>query len=267
MTVRLVAFDVDGTLVGPDLSISPGVQSAVAAMRNAGILGCLVTGRMYRSSLPFARELRFETPLICYQGAAIIDPVTDEVLHHVALPNEIVRELIGVAETDRMHLQLYRNDEYYCEARNRFSDYYARLSMAEPVIVPSLREAFAYTPATKAIVVADAPEATRYVDRLSRHFDGRAYVTRSLPAFVEVLDCSVDKGAALEFVAKRVGVAMEDTLAIGDSWNDAPLLRAAGFAVAMGSAPPELAALADARVADLAHDGVAEALEAFVLSK
>ncbi|MBV9027458.1 MAG: HAD family phosphatase, partial [Candidatus Eremiobacteraeota bacterium] len=77
----------------------------------------------------------------------------------------------------------------------------------------------------------------------------------------------VDKGAALEFVAARLGIAMEDTVAIGDSWNDAPLLRAAGFAIAMGSAPPELQSLADACVGDLDHEGVAEALKAFVLPK
>lgn len=267
MTARLVAFDVDGTLVGRDLSISPETKSAVAAMRDAGIAGCLVTGRMYRSSLPFARELRLDAPLICYQGAAIIDPATDEILHHEALSNGLVRQLIDLTEADSVHLQLYRNDEYYCETRNRFSDYYARLSMAEPVIVSSLREAFAYTPATKAIVVADAPDAASYSERLSRHFDGSAYVTRSLPEFVEILAPGVDKGAALAFVAARLGVVMEETVAIGDSWNDAPLLRAAGFAVAMGSAPPELKALADACVGDLAHEGVAEALKAFVLRK
>ena len=92
---RLVAFDVDGTLVGRDLAISNGVREAVARMRQAGITGCLVTGRMYRATLPFARELAFDAPLICYQGAAIIDPTTDELLAHSALENDIVRELIA----------------------------------------------------------------------------------------------------------------------------------------------------------------------------
>jgi Cof subfamily protein (haloacid dehalogenase superfamily) len=263
--LKLVAFDVDGTLVGRDLTISQRVRDAIAQMRAAGITGCLVTGRMYRATLPFARELHLDAPMICYQGAAIIDPATDEVLDHVALGNDIVRDLIGIAERDRMQLQLYRNDEYYCEARNRFSDLYASLSMTEPVIVPSLREAFWYSPATKAVIVADAPDAERYAEMLLQRFAGKAYVTRSLPEFVEVLDPAVDKGAALRFVAARLGVAMEDTFAIGDSWNDAPLLAAAGFAVAMGSAPPGLRAIADACVADVAHDGVAEALETYVL--
>ena len=262
---RLVAFDVDGTLVGRDLKISPRVRDAVARMRDAGVAGCLVTGRMYRSTLPFVRELHFDAPVICYQGAAIIDPTTDDVLDHIALSNEVVRELIAGAEAQRLHLQLYRNDEYYCETRNKYSELYASLAMTEPVIVPSLREAFAYSPATKAVIVAEAAVAERYAKTLSEQMDGRAYVTRSLPEFVEVLDPAVDKGAALRFVASRLGIPMDETLAIGDSWNDAPLLRAAGFGVAMGSAPPELREIADAAVGDLAADGVAEALEAYVL--
>jgi Cof subfamily protein (haloacid dehalogenase superfamily) len=263
---RLVAFDVDGTLVGRDLTISAGVRSAVARMQKAGATGCLVTGRMYRASVPFARELGFDAPLICYQGAAIIDPATDDVLAHTALANELVLELVALAETDRMHLQLYRNDEYYCETRNRFSELYASLAMTQPVIVPSLREAFAYSPATKAVIVADEPIAARYAEKLRGVFDGRANVTRSLPEFVEVLDPSVDKGVALRFVAARLGIGIDETIAIGDSWNDAPLLQAAGLAIAMGSSPPELREIADSVVGDIAHDGVAEAIDKYVLA-
>lgn len=234
-------------------------------MQQAGIAGCLVTGRMYRATVPFARELAFDAPLICYQGAAIIDPASDDVLAHQALANDVVLELIALAERDGMHLQLYRNDEYYCETRNQYSELYASLSMTQPVIVPSLREAFAYSPATKGIVIAEAPVAAEYARRLAETLKGRANVTRSLPEFVEVFDPSVDKGSALRFVARHLGIAIEETTAIGDSWNDAPLLEAAGFSVAMGSAPPELKEICDRVVGDVAHDGVAEAIDKYVL--
>ncbi len=261
-----MAFDVDGTLVGPDLAISDRVRGAILRMQQAGINGCLVTGRMYRATLPFARELQFDAPIICYQGAAVIDPSSDEVLHHLVVENDVVHDLIEHAEADRVHLQLYRNDEYYCEQRNRFSDMYAVLALTEPVIVPSLRETFAYSGATKAVIIADALDAERYQAKLETLLDGRAYITRSLPEFVEILHPKVDKGDALQLVAQRIGVPMDDVVAIGDSWNDAPLLRAAGFGIAMGSSPPELRTLAKAIVADVAHDGVAEAIERYVLA-
>ena len=265
VTPKLVAFDVDGTLVGRNLTISARVRDAISAMQAAGIAGCLVTGRMYRATLPFARDLRFDAPIVCYQGAAVIDPASDQILHHLVLANDVVDDLIAAAERDRVHLQLYRNDEYYCEERNRFSDFYASLAMSQPVVVPSLREAFAYSGATKAVIVADAPEASAYADKLRVALGDRAYVTRSLPEFVETINPNVDKGDALRIVADRLGASMEEVVAIGDSWNDAPLLRAAGFGIAMGSAPQELRAVAQAVVGDVAHDGVAEAIERYVL--
>lgn len=262
--IRLLALDLDGTLVGRDLVVRERVRDEIARSRAAGIEGCVVTGRMYRAALPFARALTLDAPLICYQGAAIIDPQTDEALFDLPLSNATALEIAAMARRDGMHVQLYRNDNYYCERRNRFSDLYAHLSRVEPIIVPSLREAFETSDATKAVIVADADVAERYAAIVSEHVKGRAYVTRSYPEFIEILNPAVDKGQALEFVAARMAIPLESVLAIGDSWNDEPLLRAAGIGVAMGNAPDAVKAVADAVVADVAHDGVAEALERYV---
>lgn len=264
--IRLVALDVDGTLVGRDNVIRARVRSEIERVHAAGVAACLVTGRMYQSALPFARDLQMNAPIICYQGAAIVDPTTDVVLFDMPLPNAEVLDVVRLARADGVHLQLYRNDNYYCEARNRFSDLYAQISGVEPVIVPSLAETFATSDATKAVVISDAMVAERYAGRVKERLGDRAYVTRSYPEFVEIVSPLVDKGQALEFVAARLGICMDDVMAIGDSWNDEPLLRAARVSVAMGSAPLELRSIADAVVGDAEHDGVAEALERYVLS-
>jgi Cof subfamily protein (haloacid dehalogenase superfamily) len=263
---KLVAFDLDGTLIGRDLVLRPRVREAIERMQDAGIAGCIVTGRMYRAAVTYARELRFDAPIVCYQGAAIVDPQSDTVLRDIPIGVDTVSAVIDVVQRDRMHLQLYRNDEYYCEHRNRFSDLYASISGAEPVVVPSLREAFAYSPATKAVVVDDPDRAAEYAEHIREVLGERVYATRSYPEFVEILNPSVDKGDALRFVAARLGIEMSEVAAIGDSWNDAPLLKSAGFGIAMGSAPKELVDLAHAVVADVSGDGVAEAIDRYVLA-
>ncbi|HEV3153426.1 MAG TPA: Cof-type HAD-IIB family hydrolase [Candidatus Baltobacteraceae bacterium] len=263
---RLVAFDLDGTLLGADKILTPRVLAAISRMRSRAIEGCVVTGRMYQAALPFVRQLHFTAPVVCYQGAAVIDPETDDVLLDTPLPNAEALELLAYAQENKLHIQLYANDRYYTQERNPFSELYANVSGVEPVIVPSLRAQFDTWDATKGVIIADPGVIFSHLAPVKRLFGDRAYVTRSMPYFLEVMDAKVDKGKALEIVANRLQIPISEVLAIGDSWNDAPLLKAAGFGVAMGSAPPELLDVADAVVADVTNDGVAEAIERFVLA-
>jgi Cof subfamily protein (haloacid dehalogenase superfamily) len=264
---NLVAFDLDGTLLGEELLLRPRVLSAIERMRERGVQGCIVTGRMYRAALPFVRQLRFTAPVVCYQGAAVIDPQTDDVLQDVPLANAKALELTAYAKGNGLHIQLYANDRYYCEERNRYSDLYAKISGVEPIVVPSLERQFETWDATKVVIIAEPEVAAQHLPRVQALCGDEAYVTRSIAWFIEVMNSKVNKGKSLEIVARYLDVPMDRVLAIGDSWNDAPLLKAAGFGVAMGSAPSELRAVADAVVADVESDGVAEAVERFVLSE
>lgn len=263
---KLVAFDLDGTLLGEELLLRPRVRSAIKAMRARGIEGCIVTGRMYRAALPFVRELEFSAPVVCYQGAAVIDPQTDDVLQDIPLRNEQALAVEAYARECGLHVQLYANDQYYCEDFNRYAELYARISGVAPIIVPSLRTRFEDSDSTKAVIIAEPERVLEELPRVAKLLGPAAYVTRSVAYFLEVMNSQVNKGRSLELVARTMGIALDEVLAIGDSWNDAPLLAVAGFGVAMGSAPPELRDVADAVVADVANDGVAEALERFVLA-
>ena len=266
MKPKLVAFDLDGTLLGEELLLRPRVVSAIKAMHEDGVQGCIVTGRMYRAALPFVRQLEFTAPVVCYQGAAVIDPQTDDVLQDVPLPNAQALKVEQYARENGLHIQLYANDRYYCEDRNQYVSLYAKISGVEPVIVPSLRRQFETWDATKAVIIAEPETILQQLPIVKTLLGDRAYVTRSIAYFLEVMNSKVNKGRSLEVVVRYLGIPLTEVMAIGDSWNDAPLLQAAGFGVAMGSAPPELREVADAVVADVAHDGVAEALERFVLA-
>ncbi len=263
---QLVAFDLDGTLLGEELLLRPRVRAAIAEMQRRGVQGCIVTGRMYRAALPFVQQLGFAAPVVCYQGAVVIDPQSQRVLLDVPLPNVLARKVATYALERRLHVQLYTGDRYYCQQRTRYAALYANVSGVEPVVVPSLLTQFRTAASTKAVIVAEPEVIAEQLAPVKRLCGDGAYVTRSIAYFLEVLDSKVNKGVALEKVARHMGIGLDRVMAIGDSWNDAPLLETAGFGVAMGSAPPELREIASAVVADVANDGVAEALERFVLA-
>jgi Cof subfamily protein (haloacid dehalogenase superfamily) len=264
--VGLVALDLDGTVFGRDLVVSDRVRSAVAATRERGIPVTLVTGRMFVATLPYARLLGIRGPVVCYQGAAIYDADSGALLRETPVAHDDALRIADRARGDGRHVQLYHDDKFYCEQRNRFADLYARLSGVEPIVVPSLAREFDGRASTKCNVITDAADAATYETVVRETGGPSTYVTRSMPEFIEVMNARVDKGKALGVVAQHWGVAMDAVLAIGDSYNDVPLLDAAGFGVAMGSAPDSVKARADAVVGDVAHDGVAEALERFVLA-
>jgi Cof subfamily protein (haloacid dehalogenase superfamily) len=263
--IRLVALDLDGTLVGSDLTIRPRVREAIARARERGVAVTIVTGRMFAAARPYARELGIDGALVCYQGAAIYDATTGATLELTPVRQDVTREVLAWAHARGIHAQCYADDRLYLEQINRFSKIYTDLARVEPTLVPSLREAFADKPTIKIVLVDDAERATQHLEALRPLLGDRAYLTRSHVDFVEILDPGVNKGVALAFVAERYGATLAETLAVGDAWNDLPLLDAAGIGVAMGSGPPELLARADAVVGDVAHDGVAEAIERYVL--
>jgi Cof subfamily protein (haloacid dehalogenase superfamily) len=264
--IRFVALDLDGTLIGADLTLRPRVRAAVAAALARGVAVTIVTGRMFAATKPYAQALGINAPIVCYQGAGIFDVANGTTIRQIPVRPDVTREVLDWAHERGVHAQCYADDTLYLEAINRFSERYTALARVEPVVVPSLRAAFADRPTIKIVLVDDPGPSEAHLRDLRALLGDRAYLTRSNPDFVEVIDPHVDKGEALRFVAGRLRIPLDETLAVGDAWNDVPLLDAAAIGVAMGSAPPELLSRADAVVADVAHDGVAEALERYVLA-
>jgi Cof subfamily protein (haloacid dehalogenase superfamily) len=262
---KLVALDLDGTLLSSGNELRETVVEAVLRASASGVVVTIVTGRIFAGTAPFARRLGITAPVVCYQGAALFDPQSGAILTETPLANATALRVYDALRPLGYHVQMYAGDRFYCEERNRFSELYARLAGVEPIVVPSLRETFAGRDTTKLNVVTDIARTPACYELAREVCGADAYVTRSNPEFVEVMSPLVSKGVALGAVAARLGIPLDRVLAVGDSFNDLPLLAAAGFSVAMGSAPQALVAAADAVVADWAHDGVKEAIERFVL--
>jgi Cof subfamily protein (haloacid dehalogenase superfamily) len=264
--IRLIALDIDGTLVGPSGEITPRVRERIAQAKARGAETTLVTGRMFAAAKPFAETLGITGPVVCYQGAAIFEVGSGAILRQTPVHQDVTRQVLDWADAHHVHAQCYANDVLYVQQINEFSKRYTDLAKVEPVVVKSLRASFADQPTTKIVLVDDPGPANEHLAALEPLLGKRAYLTRSHPDFVEVLSPDVNKGEALAFVAAKYGATLAETMAVGDAWNDVPLISAAGIGVAMGSGPPELFARADAVVGDVEHDGVAEAIEKYVLT-
>ncbi len=257
---RVVALDIDGTIVGPDLLLSPRLRSAVAATQAAGATVLIATGRILGSALGFARDLKTNGPLVCCQGAVTADPSTGEVTRHARMDPNMAREALEMLKGASGQVIMLLNDQFYVEEPSEWSDGYA-VRMKQPLhVVDSMEDVSDEGPTL--LLAVDEPEATGVrAERLARHFGDRALVTHSLPHFCEVASPDAGKLKALTAVLDGLGVTPEQVVAFGDGVGDAEMLGWAGLGIAVGDAHPDARTSADTLIPGPDADGVAQALE------
>jgi Cof subfamily protein (haloacid dehalogenase superfamily) len=266
MNIKLIACDLDGTLLGEDLALSPRLREAVRRAQAQGIQATLATGRAYPAALRFCRELSLTAPLICYQGAQVRAP-DGAMLHETTLSRRYLPEVIALSQDQGWELAVYAGDEIYQTTQLYSDDYYARWFSLPLHRVDDLLAAL---PAAPVKFIAIAPDQTT-ADQIERELGGlaagRYQVTRSHAWFVEGLGQGVSKGDALARVAAQLGLRREEVMAIGDSGNDRAMVEWAGLGVAMGNASPDVVAVANVVAPSLAEDGAAWAIERFALNR
>lgn len=272
---RLVALDLDGTCLDLHQRLHPRTRDAVRRVVAGGTVVVVATGRMFRSALPWAAELRTTTPLICYQGAVVRAlpaegaPLRDgvpqgELLFEDPVPADVALAALRLARRGGWHRQAYRDDRLLCEEDRPEAHLYARIAQVQIDFVDDLEPLLAGGTTKVVCVVDDAAGAQACQDALTAGLDGRARVTRSLPPFVEVTNPVASKGRALRRLCQRMGWSLDDSLAVGDAPNDGDMLDACTYAVAVEGAPEEVVARADALCAAPEDGGVADVLEALL---
>ena len=267
-TYRLIVSDIDGTLIGADSVISRNNVSALRRVNNPAVRVVLCTGRTLVAARRFVDRLGLDGYHIFSDGALVRNPETRHDLYLAPLDPALLAEMTAYARQHNLFLEYFTPTEYLVETESEY------LSMRSFFGIQSRRVDFNALPEDSPVIkgglISDAVSAAG-VDAFLAHFKGRLDYTYAMtPAFPDVrffnlVAPGVSKGCALRELAAYLEIPLAATLAIGDADNDISLFQAAGLAVAMGNAPAAVRRAADHVTDDVNHDGVAAAVEKFVL--
>ena len=221
---------------------------------------------MFRSVRPYLERAGLEEPVVCYQGAVVAEPATGRFLRHVPIELDLAREAIAAVQERGFALNCYVDDDLYVTAENPGARSYADFQHIPLNIVGPLLD-WLDRPPTKLVVVDDPATLDRLRPELTAQFDGRLFIAKSLPFFLELASPEVSKGTGMAFVAERLGFTAEAAVGFGDGENDLELLEWAGYAVAVENGDEQVKALADWVVPGPREEGVALVIEALLDSR
>jgi Cof subfamily protein (haloacid dehalogenase superfamily) len=233
--IRLVAIDLDGTLLNDSKQVSEQTMMAVAGLGERGVRVVIATARPPRSVRQIYHQLGLDTLQINYNGALIWDEPRGEAMFHRPMAGALVRELIGVAR------QTYADTLVSCEVMDRwYTDRHDPQYTTEtgrlfkPDVICGVDEMCDQT-ITKLMFLGH-PELMTALEPVLVPFGDRVTVVRADSDLIQVMDRRVSKGVALTKIAEHYGIDTRQVMAIGDAPNDVGMLKAAGVAIAMDNA-------------------------------
>jgi len=264
--IRLVAFDLDQTLIGDDLIISEHTRQVIDAAQVRGVIVALVTGRGPKVSAHFARQLGLVAPVVCYQGGMVYDFICDMVLFELRLPVELLPSIVSAMQDRDWNLHFEEAGHIYLPRISHHPPiFYELIRVTEWSRLDDLLHDLPAVPHKFIVTLNHPQDRARVVAEMEAVFAGRINVIPSHPYLVEGLPAGVDKGCGLAWLANYYHIPADQVLAVGDNDNDVPMLQWAGLGVAVGNASPMARAAADWIAPSVAEDGAAVALEKYIL--
>ena len=274
--IKLIALDLDGTLLNSDKALTPRSRNALKAASERGIEIVPATGRFYRGIPAAVRELPFVRYAITINGAQVLDAKTDETIYSADIPTDEAIAFFQYLDTLPVIYDCYIDGWAYMTAsmRERVSEYHMlpfQIQMMRELRtpVPELKahlRAGHYRPQKMQLFAADPSFRDKLLKALTEKYPQFA-VSTSLPNNIEINSRDADKGRALLALAEKLGIRQEQTMAFGDGLNDLAMLRAAGTGVAMANGHADVIAAADRVAGDCDADGAAKVIEELFASE
>lgn len=266
--IRLVAIDLDGTLLHDDMTISPYSQEIISRVTEKGIRVVVATGRMWHSAKAKVDELDLPNmPVICYTGSWIKMSKTGESLLEEGLDTEICEKVLALGRKENWNITSFCEDDIYMDRPNGTEIKYKKYRAKEPIFIG---EAFYHPtkPQTR-IVLSEENEKVREEMRqkLENEFGNLVDIVHPGDDFLDIHKKGVSKATAISFLCQKWNIQKEEIIAFGNTENDVPLLKFAGISYAVANAEPIAKEAATYVCLSNEEDGVAKILETLLQSK
>jgi Cof subfamily protein (haloacid dehalogenase superfamily) len=261
MAYKLVAIDLDDTLLTNEGVIIPRVKRAIRKAAEKGVYVVLSTGRTKRGAQKYYDELMLDTLLISSGGAEVHNTGGAVVFTRPVDP-ALTRELLAWAYKNEIHAQVYIDGEFVYRKKNKFTEYYEILNGYPGTLMPNILAREIVTP--KVLYAVDENKITDVSMQVRKRFPMLS-IKRSNLMYLDFSHPDVSKGTALAFVADYYHVDSKETIAIGDTEIDIPMIEYAGLGVAVANANAEVKKAADIVCASNQEGGVADVIQKFIL--
>ena len=266
--MKLIALDIDGTLLNDDRVITPKTKKALTKVREAGHNVVIASGRDYAGTTVFADELDFDKYgglLSNFNGARITNYRTGEMIANHTLDLDLTKDIISYADEIGMDFIIYYDGKVYTNDMDTYYlDYTAKLNDMEIVHNPNLIDEIDFKPNN--ILMSKDPEVIGELSKLMH--DKFGHVTtqvRSTPWYYEIMPKDISKGTSLYDIADFYDIDHADIIAFGDEMNDYSMIEMAGVGVAMANATDDLKKIADYITLSNNDDGIADYIYKFIL--
>ena len=267
--IRLVAIDLDGTLLSPDKTISPANKQALLDAEAAGVHVVICTGRPLSGVRPIFEEIGFKSNhsySVINNGCTTVKSSDWSVISYDALSEEDLVYLDQLTQEIHPQLSLFDLNRYIILNRkpSEIAKMDASIVSAVPVSL-ALEEILEAQPIFQGMFIDQKEQIDVFQETYEEVLAQRFHTIRSQPILFEILPKGINKATGLKALAEYLGIPKQEVMAIGDENNDIEMIEYAGLGVAMGNAPAAIKALADVTTTSNEEDGVATAIMRYVL--
>jgi Cof subfamily protein (haloacid dehalogenase superfamily) len=272
----------DGTLLGPDHTISKRNKEAILEAQSRGIEVVIATGRSYSEAYYPLTDAGLKVPFICLNGAEVRKN-DGELLSATYLAESEIDQIVSILEEQKIDYQLFIGKTVYTKSIEDQIDTFVQLALAANQVPPIDDIRAEVMNRVEIGLVKEIPSLAPIIEKHKQeinkifgtsfnkiHLDNARKALKSLTGLavsssgagnLEITSINAQKGIALEQLAKSKGIAMENIMAIGDNYNDLSMLQVVGHSVAMGNAPEEIKAACKSVTTTNEFDGVGTAIE------